>query len=138
MTVSKKKRNEIEKRANGLCEYCKLPHNLSSSLFAIEHILPISKGGTDETNNLALACQACNNSKYNKTEAFDILSQKTTPLFNPRKNSWSEHFAWNKDFSEIFGLTATGRITIETLKMNRKRTVKIRKFLHLVGEHPPK
>lgn len=138
MTVSKKIRAEVEKRANGLCEYCQLPHDLSSSPFAIEHILPVSKDGTDDTENLALACQACNNSKYNKTEAFDKLSKRTVPLFNPRKDVWGEHFAWSKDFSEIYGLTAKGRVTIETLKMNRKRTVKIRKFLRLVGEHPPK
>ncbi len=135
MTISKKKRAKIEKRANDLCEYCQLPHKLSSSPFVIEHILPISKGGTDNLENLALAC---NNSKYNKTEAFDKLSKRTVPLFNPQKDVWNEHFSWDKDFRKIVGLTAEGRITIETLKMNRERIVKIRKFLHLVGEHPPK
>lgn len=138
MTISKKKRAEIEKRANGLCEYCQLPHKLSSSPFVIEHILPISKGGTDELENLALACSACNNSKYNKTEAFDRLGDKTIALYNPRKDVWKEHFAWNSDFSEIVGLSEKGKITIKTLKMNRERTVIIRKFLYLVGEHPPK
>ena len=138
MTVPKKKKAQIEKRANGLCEYCKLPHDLSSSPFVIEHILPISKGGTDDIENLALACSACNGSKYNKTEAFDEISEKIVPLFNPRKEVWNEHFAWNDNFSEIIGLSDKGKATIQTLKMNRERTIRIRKFLFLVGKHPPK
>jgi 5-methylcytosine-specific restriction endonuclease McrA len=32
-------------RANGLCEYCKSPANISSQPFVIEHIIPKSKGG---------------------------------------------------------------------------------------------
>ncbi len=103
----------------------------------IEHILPISKGRTDDLENLALACSACNGSKYNKTEAFDQSRNKIIPLFDPRKDVWKEHFAWNSDFSEIVGVSEKGKVTVETLKMNRKRTGIIRKFLYLVGEHPP-
>lgn len=138
MIISKKKRAEIEKRANDLCKYCRLPHKLSSSPFVIEHILPISKGGTDDLDNLALACSACNNSKYNKTEALDQTGKQKNLLYNPRKDIWKEHFAWNSDFSQIVGLSEKGKVTIETLKLNRERTVIIRKFLYLVGKHPPK
>lgn len=138
MRISKKKRAEIEERADGLCEYCLLPHTLSTHPFSIEHILPISKGGTDDLENLALACSACNGSKYNKTEAVDPESLEIVALYNPRKDVWNEHFEWNSDFSSIAGKTAKSRATVEALKLNRERTVNIRKFLYSVGKHPPK
>ncbi len=138
MRISKQKRAEIEERADGLCEYCRLPHTLSTHPFSIEHILPISKSGNNDLENLALACSACNGSKYNKTEAVDPDSLEIVALYNPRKDVWDEHFAWNSDFSLIVGLTAKGRATVAALKLNRERTVNIRKFLHSVGKHPPK
>jgi hypothetical protein len=138
MKFSPKKRKRIEKRANNLCEYCQLPQEFSTQSFVIEHILPVSKGGSDDLENLALACSACKNSKYNKTEAVDPQSLIIAELYNPRKNVWNEHFAWNADFSLIVGLTAKGRATITALKTNHNRTVHIRNFLHSVGKHPPK
>lgn len=44
-------------RANGLCEYCKSPANISSQPFVVEHILPKSKGGQSIQENTALSCQ---------------------------------------------------------------------------------
>lgn len=137
MKISSATRKTVEDRAGGLCEYCQLPHELSAQPFSIEHIIPKSKEGTNELDNLALACQACNNAKYNKTGAVDPISQQTVPLYNPRLDDWNEHFAWSEDFSEIVGLTAKGRATVKTLKMNRERTVKLRNFLIQFGEHPP-
>ncbi|MGI8670909.1 MAG: HNH endonuclease [Aridibacter sp.] len=138
MKFSLNKRQTIEKRANDLCEYCRLPQEFSTQPFVIEHIFPVSRGGNDDLENLALACSACNNSKYNKTEAVDPQSKVIAEFYNPRKDIWSEHFAWNSEFSLTVGLTAKGRATVETLKLNRERTVNIRKFLHSVGKHPPK
>jgi len=34
----------------------------------LEHKIPLSRGGTNIKNNLDVACQKCNNKKYNKTE----------------------------------------------------------------------
>jgi 5-methylcytosine-specific restriction endonuclease McrA len=36
---------------------------------SVEHILARTKGGTTTSDNLALACQGCNNHKYDKMEA---------------------------------------------------------------------
>lgn len=58
-------------------------------------------------------------------------------IFNPRKQQWAEHFAWSHDFSLIIGLTAVGRVTIHTLRLNRTGVVNLRKLLLLAGEHPP-
>ncbi len=38
-------REEVSKRAKGLCEYCLSPEEFSNSTFEVEHIHPLSKGG---------------------------------------------------------------------------------------------
>ncbi|MEZ5428902.1 MAG: HNH endonuclease signature motif containing protein [Pyrinomonadaceae bacterium] len=37
-------RKKVLKRANGLCEYCRLPQSYSAPTFELDHIHPISKG----------------------------------------------------------------------------------------------
>ena len=44
-------------------------------------------------DNLALACQGCNNFKFIKTEAVDPLTRKHVALFHPRRERWSDHFS---------------------------------------------
>jgi len=50
---------------------------------------------------------------------------------------WSEHFRWSEDFSEIVGMTPTGRATVEMLKLNRRGLVNLRGVLYAMGKHPP-
>jgi 5-methylcytosine-specific restriction endonuclease McrA len=59
------------RRAGNRCEYCCSPADYASDVFAVEHILPRSKGGLTHISNLALSCQGCNNFKYTATEASD-------------------------------------------------------------------
>lgn len=44
------------------CIYCGSLENIT-----IEHLTPVSRGGTNKANNLAPACLSCNSSKRNKT-----------------------------------------------------------------------
>lgn len=138
MSISASTRKEIEKRARHLCEYCLSRQDHSPDPFSIEHILPRAKKGKYELENLALACQGCNNFKYTKTEAIDPISSQKVPLYNPRKDIWQEHFAWSSDYTELIGLSPTGRAAIEALKLNRESLKNIRFALRVVGKHPPK
>lgn len=52
--------NLVRERAKYLCEYCHSSEEASAAQFSIDHILPQSLGGSDEPDNLALACQRCN------------------------------------------------------------------------------
>lgn len=124
-------------RANFLCEYCKNPSDYSPDPYCMEHIKPKSKGGKTESKNLALSCIGCNNHKYNKTHGIDIVTGKNVSLFNPRTEKWRVHFSWNENATKIIGLTATGRTTVKSLKLNRQRLQNIRKLLFNAGEHPP-
>jgi 5-methylcytosine-specific restriction endonuclease McrA len=58
--------NNIKKYGTLTCIYC-----LNTILFGqdtLEHKQPLVRGGTNEYNNLAIACQKCNSSKGKKTE----------------------------------------------------------------------
>ncbi len=75
----------------------------------IEHLLPLAEGGTDEEENLWLACRDCNSYKSSKTFAFDEEIRQTIKLFNPRTNAWHEHFRFNESRTIIIGKTGCGQ-----------------------------
>lgn len=130
-------RQLVVDRARGCCEYCRSQSRFAMQSFSVEHIIPLSKGGSSKADNLALACQGCNNYKYNKTESYDSITLQKARLYHPRQHYWADHFVWNEDYSLIIGLTPTGRATVETLHLNREGLVNLRKVLYQMGEHPP-
>ncbi len=135
--VSQKTKKKVRTRANGICEYCLSQDKYSPTSFSVEHIIPGVNKGTDNLDNLALACQGCNNHKFTRIEFIDPINDKKVKLFHPRKQIWAEHFQWNEDYSKIIGKTATGRATIECLRMNRENLLTLRKALFVAGVHPP-
>lgn len=135
--VTAAQRRAVFARAKGCCEYCLSQARFATQSFAVEHIVPRYVGGETELENLALSCFGCNSHKYTKTHALDPETERDVPLFHPRRQIWSEHFAWSDDFTQIIGKTATGRATIEALKLNRLELVNLRHVLRAVGEHPP-
>jgi len=128
----------VEGRAKGCCEYCRSQARFATQAFSVEHITPRHQSGPTEEDNLALSCQGCNNHKYNKTEGVDPVSGVTVLLFHPRRDHWTEHFAWSVDASHVVGLTAVGRATVATLRLNREGLVNLRRVLFAAGEHPPR
>ncbi len=62
--ISKKLRFEVFKRDLFTCIYCgsKPP----SVVLEIDHLLPVSKGGTNSIDNLVCSCFNCNRGKSNK------------------------------------------------------------------------
>lgn len=99
--------------------------------------MPLSRGGTNELDNLALACSGCNGRKYNKLEASDPVTGELAPLFNPRTQLWEDHLCWSEDYSEVIALTSVGRVTIDVLQLNRRGLVNMRHALYQSGKHPP-
>ncbi len=127
----------VAARANFHCEYCQCPKNFVPVPFRSDHIVPESKGGSSDWENLAFACDACNGSKHKKVSAIDPLTGVETRLFHPRKDSWSAHFTWSNDFLLIEGITPVGRATVEALQMNRNDLVNLRGMLKAFKWHPP-
>ena len=135
-------RRLVRQRARYLCEYCHSPEYLSPDRFTIDHIMPQSLGGSDEADNLALACHRCNERHYNFTSGIDPQTQEEIPLFNPRQQEWSDHFIWTKDGTKILGTTPTGRATCNRIDINDERrdepSIQIaRRFWVAAGWHPP-
>ncbi len=67
-----KLRKEIYIRDNYTCNYCKT----TGGRLEIDHIVPYSKGGSNDINNLTTACRKCNRQKKDKSvEEFLIWKQ---------------------------------------------------------------
>jgi hypothetical protein len=135
--ISARLREMVRQRARACCEYCRSQCRFGTQSFSSEHVVPRARGGETSLENLALACQGCNNHKYDSTDGEDPLSGLQVPLFNPRRQRWREHFVWTDHFTIIEGVTATGRATVDKLRLNRQALVNLRRVLYFLGEHPP-
>jgi hypothetical protein len=134
--ISAKNKAIIQARAQNCCEYCQSPSDFSTELFSIEHILPLSLGGSDDMNNLVFACIGCNVFKSNKIQGVDPVTKSMHPLFSPRTMVWNEHFLWDTNFVTLIALSAIARTTIEELKLNRQPLKNLRRALVAIGVHP--
>lgn len=103
-------RAAVVRRAAQRCEYCGLAQSGQEAAFHIDHVEPRAAGGATSEDNLALACVSCSLHKAAKQTATDPDSGSEVPLFNPRREQWSEHFRWDGEFSA--GITPTGRATV--------------------------
>jgi hypothetical protein len=133
---------EIDRRvreaARHRCGYCLSPQHLVMARLEVEHILPLAKGGTDDETNLWLACPICNGHKSDKTMAIDPDTGVAVPLFNPRTQTWAEHFAWSDNGIRIIGRTPIGRATVVALHLSDDPdALEVRSYWVLAGWHPP-
>jgi len=119
------------------CAYCQTTEANTGQPMTVDHIVPQAQGGATTFDNLCFACRRCNEFKGSATEAHDPLTNKFVPLFHPRNQAWSDHFAWDASGTHLIGLTATGRATIVALNMNNKVIVDARRRWVSVGWHPP-
>jgi hypothetical protein len=125
----------VEARAGGRCEYCLMHQVLQGATFHVEHIVPKSRNGSSDLDNLAWCCPSCNLSKSDRIEALDPRAGEMFPLFNPRTDSWAEHFQWMG--YTLIGKTPLGRATAVAFDLNRPRRILIRQAEHLFGLFPP-
>ena len=142
MSIPKPFCDVVRQRAQFRCEYCHYPELLSSAPLSIDHIQPQSLGGSDDLNNLALACRRCNERRYNFTTGIDLETETEVSLFNPRQQQWSEHFIWTADALKLIGKTSTGRATCNRLDLNDERREEpfiqnARRQWMTGGLHPP-
>jgi len=123
--ITTRVRRQVRERAHNLCEYCHL-HQDDSPLAAlhVEHIIPKVHGGTDDVDNLALACIDCNLHKGTNLTGIDPQTSQLTELFHPRLQQWDEHFELQEVY--LVGKTAIGRTTIRVLDMNSDDQIALR------------
>ena len=127
----------LKRQAGNRCGYCLTSTLITGQPLTVEHIIPVARGGLSSEQNLWLSCRRCNEYKGTQLDATDIDTGEQVPLFNPRQQSWREHFAWSGDGMRIIGLTPCGRVTVLALKLNNDDIVSARRLWVSVGWHPP-
>ena len=132
MAVSVALERKVRERADGVCEYCRLPEAVYDLPFEVDHIIAEQHGGKTRLNNLCLACLRCNRSKGPNIAG--IESGTLVPLFHPRRDRWDEHFAWRGP--RFRGLTAVGRVTIQVFAINHPLRIRMRRVLIAEGRFP--
>lgn len=133
---SEKIRGRVRTEAGDRCGYCLSRQELVFAPLEIEHIVPASRGGSDDEDNLWLACRMCNGYKGAQVEAYDPVTGSRQPLFNPRNQTWADHFRWSGDGTIIEGLTPCGRATALALRLNNILAVTVRRSWVQAGWHP--
>ena len=120
-------RELVRSRAAGVCEYCRISERFTLAEHEIDRVIAVKHGGQTVEENLALCCAVCNRFKGSDIASIDPATGQLTPLFHPRLDSWDDHYEFRN--GEILGLTATGRVTVSLLRMNRPTRVKERQLL---------
>lgn len=101
-SLSKKVRFEVFKRDNFTCQYCggKAPQ----VVLEVDHIEPVSKGGTNDILNLVTSCFDCNRGKSDRRLSDDsIITQQQEQLeeLNERRLQLEMMLDWRRELSEI-------------------------------------
>ncbi len=68
----------------------------------------------------------------------DPITGKRVRLWNPRCESWQDHFCWSDDGTGIVGLFPRGRATVRALRLNRPELVGARSLWVQAGWWPPR
>jgi 5-methylcytosine-specific restriction endonuclease McrA len=135
--ISAALRARITEQSRHRCGYCLRSEELMGMALTIDHLIPQSAGGPTTEENLWLACHQFNSFKGTQTHATDSVTDIVVPLFNPRQQSWPEHFAWSEDGTEIIGITPCGRATVLALKLNTPEIIVTRRMWVSAGWWPP-
>lgn len=88
-------RRRILERDNYTCAYCGASIATSPSIaFHVDHIVPLSKGGSDAIGNLVTACEHCNTSKGDRRLSIveerrildDVMKRNAAESINPNEH----------------------------------------------------
>ena len=109
-------RQIVAQRADYCCEYYHIHQDEVFYPFHIDHIISLKHGGITELDNLAYSCFPCNLHKSSDVGTFLLPQRVFIRLFNPRLDSWKEHFGM--DLGRMYAKTSIGEATIKVLKMN--------------------
>jgi hypothetical protein len=128
-------RQLVLERAEGRCEYCRFPQEAAFLMFEVDHIISENHGSPTTAENLALVCAFCNSFKGSDLGSLDPESGQLTAFFNPRTQSWEQHFQIAAD-GRIQPRTPEGRVTVIILRLNDPERIVERQLLLQSGHYP--
>lgn len=73
MTISKRTRFEVLRRDGHSCQYC--GESAPTVKLHVDHVMPVSLGGSDYPDNLVAACSDCNSGKSSITPDSPLVEQ---------------------------------------------------------------
>ncbi len=118
-------RRLVRQRASDSCNYCGLAQSSFPIVaFHVEHVVAKKHQGSDELGNLCLSCHWSN--LFKGPNLSTIVDSELARLFNPRTDTWPEHFSL--DDGRINGLTTIGTATVRLLNMNDPDRVELRRL----------
>ena len=100
--LSKKIRFEVFKRDSFTCQYC--GRTVPDVILHVDHIKPVSKGGTNDIMNLVTSCQDCNLGKGARELSDNAVVKKQQKRIKElaEKNEQLEMFLeWRNELQEI-------------------------------------
>lgn len=127
-------RRRVFQRADNCCEYCLLHEDDNLFAHEVDHIVAEKHRGKTEVENLCLSCFDCNRNKGSDIASIDEDTELLTPLYNPRRDLWTNHF--QVDGTVIKPLTAVGRVTVYLLQINDHEQVHKREGLIKLKRYP--
>ena len=102
VSIPKSVRFEVFKRDHFTCQYC--GQKAPDIVLHVDHIDPVSKGGSSEIINLITSCYACNLGKSDKrltdTSAID-KQRKQLELIQERREQIELMFQWKESLSNL-------------------------------------
>lgn len=128
-------RRIVRERADHICEYCMLHEDDTYNFCQIDHVISEKHGGLTTADNLAYACAICNRNKGSDVGTLLQGSDDFIRLYNPRSDSWAEHFTF--DGIKIAPLTNIAEATVRILKLNDPNRLIERAYLFDIGRYPP-
>lgn len=119
---SKTKRITVYTRDNFTCQYCGVKPGVGK--LTLDHVLPESRGGATEPDNLVAACKPCNNKKADKTpeeagmkllkplKSFDIgIDRIMAQYWSEFRPEWRDYlYLGNSDGDNSFQAVAEKRV----------------------------
>ncbi|HEX7180465.1 MAG TPA: HNH endonuclease signature motif containing protein [Thermoanaerobaculia bacterium] len=134
--ISAALRRLVAARAENLCEYCLIHEEDTFFGCEVDHIISLKHGGPTQEDNLAFACLVCNRNKGSDIASLIPGTEDLIRLFNPRADSWGEHFYLDSADMTIVPLTAIGEATVRILGLNESGHLLERHALQAVGRYP--
>lgn len=101
-SVSKKIRFEVFKRDSFQCQYC--GESAPKVTLELDHIEPVSKGGSNDITNLVTSCFDCNRGKSDRQLNDDsVISKQHEQLaeLNERKQQLEMMMEWRKELMNL-------------------------------------
>lgn len=127
-------RRLVGERTGGRCEYCLIPEQMPLAAHEVDPIVALKHGGATTPEDLALSCILCNKHKGTDLASIEVETGELTPLFNPRRDAWSDHFELHGE--KLVPKSAVAWVTVRLLQLNHPRRLAERRLLIAAGLLP--